>query len=220
MGHIVISASGNDLLGLLNEMVVANFTFGSMYSAIVTKMQQVADRYRHVVQALKSFGCHLACCTVYHPSFNHIFFKTLAVMSLGLHNSRIVQITEELDASVIDLANMELNQKDFANPLELSTVGGGKLVENITHFVLEHQPTNMTRYRNKPLHLTQDDEQYDLQDTFGIPLRCCSTRASQRRVYCIKEASATLQQPDKDLAAAPQAAALQFSEEQQRWRET
>jgi hypothetical protein len=217
--HIIISASGNDLLTLLNEMVVANFTAASMYSAIITGLNQVSERYRHIVQALKSFGCHLACCTVYRPSFNHFFFKALATMSFGLHNSRIVKITEELDTSVIDLANIGLSPKDFATPLELSALGGCKLVENMSLFVTEHPPTNMTRHRNKPLHLTQDDEQYDLPTTFGIPLRCCSTRVSQRRVYCIKEVSDELQKPDMELAAPPRAPQLRFSEEQECWRE-
>merc|ERR1740123_373145 len=82
--------------------------------------------------------CHVACCTVYRPNFNHLFFKSLATFSLGIHNSRLTQIAEDLSCSVLDLANILEGKEDFANPLELSTRGGSKVVENITRFVSEH----------------------------------------------------------------------------------
>lgn len=217
--HIVISISGNDLLGLLNEMVVANFSPASVYRAIINGLAEVSERYRHLVMALKRFGCHLACCTVYQPAFNHMFFKSLASVSLGLHNSRIKQMTEDLDASVIDLANLCETKEDFANALELSTRGGAKLVENVSRFVNDHPPLTMARYRNRRRHLTQqDDEAYELSNSLGLPLRCCAAKSSHRRVYCEKEVS-KLQQLDRSFAAAPTSRPLKFSEEQQRWRE-
>merc|ERR1740130_2157991 len=80
--HIVLSASGNDLLSLLNQMVLANFTFSSMYGTIGIGLNEVAEKYRALLQQLKSHGCHLAVCTVYRPNFNHLFFKSLASLSL------------------------------------------------------------------------------------------------------------------------------------------
>merc|ERR1719321_1155149 len=102
--HIVISASGNDLLALLNQMVVSHFSMNSVYAALVDGMANVAERYRDIMQELKSTGCHIACCTVYRPNFDHLFFKSLAMFSLGLHNSRIRATTVDLDISVVDLA--------------------------------------------------------------------------------------------------------------------
>merc|ERR1711971_583108 len=99
--HIILSASGNDLLSLLNEMVVENFTLRSMYAAIGNGLSRVADNYRALLQQLKRLGCHLAVCTLYRPNFNHLFFKSVATFSLGIHNSRLTQISVEQDCSII-----------------------------------------------------------------------------------------------------------------------
>lgn len=219
--HVVLSASGNDLLALLNQMVVANFTASSMYGAIVTGLREVSDRYRDVLQALRSLGCHLACCTVYRPNFNHMFFKSLAIFSLGLHNSRLKGICQDLECSVIDLANMFDCREDFANPLELSTRGGSKLVENVVAFVGDNPPIAMRRYRNAAAILsTEDDAFLPVSGAFGVPMRCCATRAPRTRIYDSKQVSKELEQLDQRLAAMPLGKPLEFSEAQQRWRET
>merc|ERR1712139_582465 len=93
-------------------------------------------------------GCHLAICTLYRPNFNHLFFKSLATFSLGLHNNRIKQISVDCDCSVIDFANIFDNEEDFANPLELSTRGGSKLVENVVAFVADTPLSKLGRRSN------------------------------------------------------------------------
>lgn len=216
--HIVMSASGNDLLSLLNQMVVANFTLGSVYEAIGSGLQQVADNYRDILQELKGLGCHLACCTVYRPNFNHLFFKSLATFSLGLHNSRIKQVSVDLDCSVIDFANMFDCHEDFANPLELSTRGGSKLVENVAAFVADH-PISMLSRRVATNIYNDDDAFLPASVTrWGIPMRCCATRAASRKVYSSKAVSKGLETPDEALAGAALGPALEFSQAQEQWR--
>mmetsp|Transcript_67360 Transcript_67360/g.208397 ORF Transcript_67360/g.208397 Transcript_67360/m.208397 type:complete len:335 (-) Transcript_67360:482-1486(-) len=218
--HIVLSASGNDLLSLLNQMVMAQFTMRSMYDAIGNGLMQVAERIRDLIQALKGLGCHLACCTVYRPNFNHFFFKSLAMLALGMHNSRIQQIAADMDCSVIDLANMFDHQQDFANPLELSTRGGSKVVENIAAFVAEHTVLSMRRFRHIGEHSTEDDDFLPGAGMLGISMRCCATRVSRRRVYASTTVPKALEQPDQSLAGGMLPRPLEFSEAQQRWRET
>merc|ERR1719265_1026027 len=127
-----------------------------MYSTIGTGLTQVADTYRSLAQKLKACGCHLACCTLYRPNFNHLFFKSLASFSLGLHNSRIKQTSVDLDCSVIDFANMFDSSEDFANPLELSTRGGSKLIENVTAFVADHPISMLSRRSATNIYLEDD----------------------------------------------------------------
>jgi len=216
--HLVLSASGNDLLSLLNDMVVANFTLSSMYATIGHGLAQVAENYRALLQDLKALGCHLSCCTLYSPNFNHLFFKSLATFSLGLHNSRISQISVDLDCSLIDFANMFDSGNDFANPLELSTRGGSKLVENIATFVQDH-PASMLHRRNAT-HVYLEDEAILAAsfDKWGLPIRCCTTRAQQRRVYSSKVVSESLEMPDTNLSGGDLGPALAFSQAQERWR--
>lgn len=220
--HIIMSASGNDLLSLLNQMVVANFTLSSMYGVLGSGLQQVAETYKEILQALKRLGCHLACCTVYRPNFNHLFFKSLAIFSLGLHNSRIKQVSQDLDCSVIDLASIFDTSEDFANPLELSTRGGSKVVENISTFVLDSPISSLSRRRTSNNNFYADDDAFlpGAPSRFGmVSMRCCATRMPLRKVYASKQVSKALESPDERLAGKQLGPALEFSQAQEKWRQ-
>lgn len=218
--HIILSASGNDLLSLLNHMVVSNFTLSSMYATIGAGLTQVAEDYRQLLCQLKGLGCHLAICTLYKPNFNHLFFKSLAGFGLGLHNSRIRQISVELDCSVIDFSSMFDSEDDFANPLELSTRGGSKLTQNIAAFVSDNpMTTRMTRHARRNQFSTDDDAfMPDTSTAWGMPMRCCVTRPQGRKVYDSKAVSKSLMTPDEALAQRQLGPALEFSQAQERWR--
>lgn len=215
--HIILSASGNDLLSLLNQMVVANFTLSSMYTTIGTGLGQVSEDYRVLVQDVKALGCHLACCTLYRPSFNHMFFKSLATFSLGIHNNRIRQISTDLDSSIIEFSDIFDDPADFANPLELSSRGGSKLVGNVSAFVADFPISKLNR---RSPNIFADDEAYApaAMTNFGLPLRCCATRTPHRKVYASKTVSETLLNPDANLADRQLEPALAFSQAQEQWR--
>lgn len=189
--HLVLSASGNNLLGLLNEMADSHWSLGSMASSIGQGLPQVADNYRRLLQAMKSSGCHMACCTVYRPQFKHIFLRTLATMSLGVHNSRIHQIAQDLDISVIDFGVLFDCDEDFANPLELSTQGGAKVVENVMQFVRDHPTSGLprvlgvsppsARVRKRGPCLSVDP----VARALGLDVVCCDSQPT-RKVYDCK----------------------------------
>lgn len=198
--HIVLSASGNDLLHLLNGMVMARFTVRSMYEAMCLGLAQTAERYRKVLEALKGLGRHVACCTVYRPNFNHVLFKSLAMVALGMHNARLRQICVELETSVIDLASIFDQGSDFASPLELGARGGAKVVENITAFVAEHPVLAMPRFlslRSFMLAPEADDSLlFSSAGVFGGAMRCCATRAPTHKVYASTKVVRSLIQPN------------------------
>merc|ERR1719330_751867 len=216
--HVVLSCSGNDLLALLNQMVVANFTLGSVYAAVGEGLKLVAEQYRDLIQLLKRLKCHVACCTVYRPNFNQFFFKSLATVSLGLHNSRLMQIAEDLHCSVLDLANILEGKEDFANPLELSTRGGAKVVENITRFVSEH-PSRQCFHICPPDIVQAEDKAASLFDLPGLQLKCCGSTTLTRRVYASKVVPQVHELCDVLEAGEPLGKPLEFSEAQECWRE-
>merc|ERR1719422_1711581 len=148
----VLSSRGFAKSSLPSRMLAKSRTEQPRSSAICINLELWIPRLK-VARDLKNtwlkFGLYtvqhatwhlklLKCCTVYRPNFNQVFFKSLATFSLGIHNSRLMHIAEDLGCSVLDLANILEGKEDFANPLELSTRGGAKVVENITNFVNEH----------------------------------------------------------------------------------
>jgi len=218
--HVVISASGNNLLALLNDMVSANWSVRSLHAALWEGLRRTAALYREVVSKLRDSGCHIAMCTVYRPNFSDLFFKSLATVALRVHNGRLEAICEDFDCSVLDLANILEGDEDFANPLELSTNGGAKVVENIAAFVGDHPVLALRRYQHNP-HLlsTEDDAFLPIPDVFGFGVKCCSTRRQSGRVYSNRVVTSDLKQLNLKLAGGPLGRPLVFSEEQHCWRE-
>ncbi|CAJ1353689.1 unnamed protein product [Effrenium voratum] len=81
--HLLLSASGNDLLKLLNEVSSADFSLSALISAMTDGLRQVTQKYRRILESMVSTGCHIACCTVYQPNFQHAFLRALSATSLG-----------------------------------------------------------------------------------------------------------------------------------------
>eukprot|EP00930_Biecheleria_cincta_P002428 TRINITY_DN103439_c0_g1_i1.p1 TRINITY_DN103439_c0_g1~~TRINITY_DN103439_c0_g1_i1.p1 ORF type:complete len:354 (-),score=64.37 TRINITY_DN103439_c0_g1_i1:89-1150(-) len=234
--HLVLSASGNNLLSLLNEMADSHWSLGSMVSSIGEGLPQVAESYRRLLQAMKSSGCHMACCTVYRPQFRHIFLRTLATLSLGVHNARIHQIAQELDISVIDMGVLFDCDEDFANPLELSTQGGAKVVENVMQFMRDHPTAGLPRHlsmgaapssrvpRRGPC-LSVDP----VARAFGLDVACCEAR-TRRKVYDAKKVPedreraeptmvlSTVVREKSDRSETRSVGPADFSQAQERWR--
>mmetsp|Transcript_11596 Transcript_11596/g.22026 ORF Transcript_11596/g.22026 Transcript_11596/m.22026 type:complete len:357 (-) Transcript_11596:48-1118(-) len=220
--HLVLSASGNDLLRLLNEMSSSEFSVRSMYAAVTVGLKEVSQKYRRILESLRSTGCHIACCTVYRPNFQHLFLKALAATSLGVHNGRIQEIAEDLDLSVVDLAGFCVEPEDFANPLELSTRGGCKVVENITQFVRDHSTDTMPRLGGMigpPLRRAGPST---VISALGYSGMCCVTCGPVRRIY----ASDTIPEALLQTQGAPAADRLrdpdttEFAEAQEKWRQS
>mmetsp|Transcript_101117 Transcript_101117/g.241014 ORF Transcript_101117/g.241014 Transcript_101117/m.241014 type:complete len:376 (-) Transcript_101117:23-1150(-) len=218
--HLIISASGNDLLRLLNEMSSSEFAVSSMYKAVTTGLEEVSRKYRRILESLLSIGCHIACCTVYKPNFQHIFLKALAGASLGVHNGRIREIAEDLDISVLDFANICIDPEDFANPLELSTRGGGKVVENITHFVRDHSVSTVPRL-SEPSRPPPRSKPQTLMKVLGLEQMCCVSCKPSRRIYAdlsVSEvlASKSMHVGDRSRDSGP----TEFAEAQEKWRQS
>jgi len=213
--HVVVSCSGNDLLALLNEMVVAKFALSSVYRAVGEGLSMVSEQYRELITQLKKLECFVACCTVYRPNFDAIGFKSLATISLGVHNSRLMRIAEDLNCSVLDLASIFEGDEDFANPLELSTRGGMKVVENVMHFVSEHPPG----LRHTAL-AEKTTRSLDLASCGSLP-SCCRSTEPARSIYASKVVPliAPHIHTNETSIGEESRTPLSFSLAQQAWRE-
>mmetsp|Transcript_41846 Transcript_41846/g.75999 ORF Transcript_41846/g.75999 Transcript_41846/m.75999 type:complete len:299 (+) Transcript_41846:79-975(+) len=220
--HLVLSVSGNDLLGLLNDMVEANFTAGAVYQAVGSGMTAVIAEYRQLLLDLKAYGCHTALCTVYRPNFNHLFFKSLAGACLTLHNSRLRALASEFALSIIDLAVLCSGKEDFANPLELSTLGGAKVVWNIAAFLIDHAlPKVCVDDEKNAAHSTEVI--IFAYDAPQVHAHCCRSSAGAK-VYKNANPTAVLPGADVDPTQSdlPREGRprMPFSEAQRPWRQT
>eukprot|EP00811_Abedinium_folium_P013062 NODE_22134_length_721_cov_3.749158.p2 GENE.NODE_22134_length_721_cov_3.749158~~NODE_22134_length_721_cov_3.749158.p2 ORF type:complete len:149 (-),score=46.72 NODE_22134_length_721_cov_3.749158:274-720(-) len=115
-------------------------------------------------------------------------------------------------------------REDFASPLELSTRGGAKLVENVVSFVSDH-PASVLRRRQSQLSSgggagneggggdggngADEDVYLPPHGSMAIQMGCCGLRTARRRVYANKEVQEAAPDPieQQALSAASASAA-------------
>jgi len=77
----------------------------------------------------------LAICTIYHGCFPDKAFQRIASVALAAFNDVIVRVAIEQSLPVIDLRSICTDARDYANPIEPSSIGGEKIARVIVALV-------------------------------------------------------------------------------------
>jgi hypothetical protein len=131
----VISAGGNDALraeALLSERV------GSVADGLgrlALARERFGEAYQAMLEPILARGLPVAVCTIYDPRFPDRLRQRLAVAGLALFNDVIIRQAIIHRISVLDLRLVCDEDADFANPIEPSVQGGGKIATAIAHWV-------------------------------------------------------------------------------------
>jgi len=152
--NIVVSIGGNDLLGNLYFLIDAmglyqgeeskvfqrtttrNKTFEDTYFEIIKPMQQ---EYESIVANLSNYRAKLLLCTVYEgdlvdsDEFNDVIYSSKTMLSI--FNDLVYRAAKKYNAEVLELREIFVSPEDYANPIEPSHIGGGKLAKAIKNWV-------------------------------------------------------------------------------------
>ena len=152
--NIVVSIGGNDLLNnlvfLLNGFTLhkeskikyfvknttRNSTFEETYFEIIKPMQQ---EYESIVANLSNYRAKLLLCTVYEgdlvdsDEFNDVVYSSKTMLSI--FNDIVYRTAKKYNAEVLELRDIFVSPEDYANPIEPSHIGGGKLAKAIKNWV-------------------------------------------------------------------------------------
>ena len=136
--HLVISVGGND--GLRREGV-----FGEAARSVgegAAKLAEVRERFRQdygaMLGAVLGRGLPTALCTIYDPRFTDPLRQRLGVTGLALFNDVILRAAFAQGLPVLDLRLICDEDADFANPIEPSGQGGGKIAAAVVRLLSEH----------------------------------------------------------------------------------
>lgn len=137
--HLVVSAGGNDAL---RQEAVFREPARNVGEALA-RLAQVRDHfrrdYRAMLDAMLPRAASTAVCTIYDPRFPDPARQALAIAGLALFNDVIVREAFARNLALIDLRLVCNDSGDFANPIEPSVQGGGKIAAAITRFMMEHR---------------------------------------------------------------------------------
>jgi hypothetical protein len=138
--HLVVSVGGNDALGfayLLDEPVGAA---AQAFNQFADVQDSFAAAYATMLEAVAATGLPAAACTIYDtpPSApNQRVLKSAA----ALFNDRITREVFARGLSLLDLRLVCSEDADYANPIEPSVQGGGKIARAICAFLFPNQAT-------------------------------------------------------------------------------
>lgn len=143
--HMVVSISGNDLLGIRHKVYSAKVDtvetallymrhivdgFDDMYGQMAMQLSQLCD----------ANGVELALCTVYRGAAWGEHDQKLNEIAVSLFNDRIRALCWDLDIALIDSNTLFSDSGDFANPIEPSAQGGFKFAHAVREFVEYEYP--------------------------------------------------------------------------------
>jgi hypothetical protein len=136
--HLIVSVGGNDAIlnaGILQQKVASS-------AEVLNKLADIAGefeyRYREMLQSVLSLKKPTAVCTIYYPRIPEPFTQKIAVAALATFNDVIIRHAFLACVPLIDLRLVCDEDSDYANEIEPSEKGGGKIANAIARLVSEH----------------------------------------------------------------------------------
>lgn len=132
--HLVVSTGGNDALrySSLLERGVRSVAEGVLLLA--DARAQFAQDYRRMVEQVMSGGLPVALCTIYDANYPELQQRIVSA-ALSLFNDVITRQAFARRLPLIDLRLICTEAGDYANPIEPSVQGGGKIATAISALV-------------------------------------------------------------------------------------
>jgi len=139
VSHIVLSIGGNDLLQNLH--LLQDETSGmklalEKFSELISEIQ---ENYTKILERLSQYDAKVLLCTVYEGDLETDVllaeYDKAGQAILKMHNDTVYYIASKFDVDVLELRNIFTNKEDYANPIEPSHIGGGKLAKAIIQWM-------------------------------------------------------------------------------------
>lgn len=133
--HLVLSVGGNNALGQANILSAPAGTTGDALAALLRVIRKFKAAYRTAVEACRRSGLPLAICTIYNGNFPDADHQRQVTVALAVFYDVIIQTATRHGLTVLELRQICDEAKDYANPIEPSSVGGAKIASAIARVV-------------------------------------------------------------------------------------
>ena len=152
--HIFISIGGNDGYDRMNIFDESTNTIGDAMSPLYEMRNEFEIDYNKMLKNVLSYEIPTTLCSIYYPRFdksdnegrrnylggknNQVPIKKMAMVGLSMYNDIITKEAFQVGLPLIDLRVLCNDDKDFANPIEPSAIGGEKIATAIKEIVCSH----------------------------------------------------------------------------------
>jgi lysophospholipase L1-like esterase len=133
---LVVSVGGNDALGQSHLLSQRAASVGEALAQLAAATADFAALYQAMVDAVSARGVPVALCTIYDANFPEPE-GTVIRSALALFNDVITRAAFSRSLDLIDLRLICSGPGDYANPIEPSEQGGGKIAAAIARLAGE-----------------------------------------------------------------------------------
>ena len=139
VSHIVLSIGGNDLLQNLH--LLQDETSGMKFALEKCSelISQIQENYIKILEHLSQYDAKVLLCTVYEGDLESDLllakYDKAGQVMLKMHNDTVYYLASKFEVDVLELRNIFTNKEDYANPIEPSHIGGGKLAKAIIQWM-------------------------------------------------------------------------------------
>lgn len=136
--HLFISAGGNNALLNADILQMEVSSSAEVFDKLADLASAFETHYREMLQAVLSLNKQVAVCTIYYPQMPEEFAQKIAVAALATFNDIIIKQAFLAGVPLIDLRLICTKDSDYANEIEPSETGGGKIAKTILRVAQEH----------------------------------------------------------------------------------
>ncbi|MFL6209818.1 MAG: GDSL-type esterase/lipase family protein [Pyrinomonadaceae bacterium] len=137
--HLVVSVGGNN--AILNADILQQPARSS--AEVLNTLADVASafeaQYHEMLHTVLSLQKPTAVCTIYYPRMPEPLVQKIAVAALTIFNDVIIRQALLAGVPLIDLRLVCNEDADYANEIEPSETGGGKIAKAVVRLVSEHE---------------------------------------------------------------------------------
>lgn len=133
--HLIVSAGGNDALGSSDFLDAPARSVAEALVGLADIAEEFERRYRNMLSEVLVYGLPTMICTIYYPRFPDAALQKIAVAGLTAFNDCIIRVALAHGIPLLDLRFVCTKEGDYANPIEPSAQGGGKIAAAIVKLV-------------------------------------------------------------------------------------
>lgn len=136
--HLFISVGGNNALLNADVLQMNVSSSAEVFDRLADLATEFEHHYREMLQAVLKLDKPTTVCTIYYPRMSDDFAQKVTVAALATFNDVIIRQAFLANVPLIDLRLVCTEDADYANDIEPSEAGGGKIAETILRVVNEH----------------------------------------------------------------------------------
>jgi hypothetical protein len=129
--HLVLSVGGNDLLHWTQVLPIRLTTSSQVLLLLKPEIEAFEPLYRSAVEACLKNGLPLIVCTIYNCDIADQEFQPIARIAITAFDDVILRVSQEKGVQAIDLRLVCEMPEDYADEIEPSAIGGGKIAAAI-----------------------------------------------------------------------------------------